>query len=676
MPRIDRSAVVFSVNCFAAAVLALLIGFGLDLPRPYWSVLTVYFVSQPLAGAVRSKSVYRVLGTLLGAVFVVWVLPPLVNQPLLLSTVVALWVGLCLGTSLLDRTPRAYVVMLAGYTAALIGFPTVDRPEMVFDIATARVEEITLGILCAAFTHSLFFPSPVGSRLQERLTTWLADADAWALDLLQQQDSLKSIADRRHLAEAATEIHLLTLLLPFDTTTFPQTMALLQAAHHRLLMLIPVLSGIDDRLRALRAIRASLDEDMTAVLAQVADWVASGADQGAGKELLELLEARKRANLSAGDWAALLRHSLLTRLQELTENLAEAHGYRLALLTLSRRSLPSLSRRLRRKVKKPLHRDFGLAALSGLSSFLTVLLVCALWILTGWTDGGSAASLAGVFCALFAALDDPAPAIFQFGLFFGLAIPVAAFYQFAILPGIDGLPLLALFLAPPLLLGGMLMVDRRTARPALASLFGFISSLALQESYSANFAAFVNSNSAAFVALAIALMVTRTIRSLSIETAARRLMLHNWSRLSSIARIASPPHPVELVAELVDRIGLLTPKLAESGDMSRVNGDDVLVDLRIGMNLALIQQYRATTRTQDYSALTTLLNHVGEHFAALSANNQPPPGDRMLSSLDSCLADALAPGGDQEVKRAGIAALVGLRRNLFPDAPAFAGSAP
>jgi uncharacterized membrane protein YccC len=40
----------------------------------------------------------------------------------LLSLALACWVGLCLYVSLLDRTPRSYVFMLAGYTAGLIGF--------------------------------------------------------------------------------------------------------------------------------------------------------------------------------------------------------------------------------------------------------------------------------------------------------------------------------------------------------------------------------------------------------------------------------------------------------------------------------------------------------------------------------------------------------------------------
>jgi uncharacterized membrane protein YccC len=40
MPKIDRMAVLFSINSYVAAMLALWIGFRLDLPRPYWAVMT------------------------------------------------------------------------------------------------------------------------------------------------------------------------------------------------------------------------------------------------------------------------------------------------------------------------------------------------------------------------------------------------------------------------------------------------------------------------------------------------------------------------------------------------------------------------------------------------------------------------------------------------------------
>ena len=51
MNILSARGIVFSVNCYVAAMLALAIAFGFDLPNPWWAVLTVYITSQPLAAA-------------------------------------------------------------------------------------------------------------------------------------------------------------------------------------------------------------------------------------------------------------------------------------------------------------------------------------------------------------------------------------------------------------------------------------------------------------------------------------------------------------------------------------------------------------------------------------------------------------------------------------------------
>src|SRR6202012_2379973 len=107
---------------------------------------------------------------------------------------------------------------------------SVGHPDQIFEVAVLRVEEISLGILCATVTHSLFFPRPVGAVLKLRLADWLKDANVWALDLIRREDG-KAATDRRHLAAAATEIHLLSLLLPFDTSALRDTVQVVQAIH-------------------------------------------------------------------------------------------------------------------------------------------------------------------------------------------------------------------------------------------------------------------------------------------------------------------------------------------------------------------------------------------------------------------------------------------------------------
>ncbi len=128
----------FSAKSFAAAMIAFYIALSIDLDRPYWCIGTVYIVSQPLAGAMRAKGIYRMCGTLVGAVAAIAMVPNLADAPVVLVAALCLWLGVCLYFSLCDRTPRSYVFMLAGYTAAIIGFPSVDQPDQIFTIALTR----------------------------------------------------------------------------------------------------------------------------------------------------------------------------------------------------------------------------------------------------------------------------------------------------------------------------------------------------------------------------------------------------------------------------------------------------------------------------------------------------------------------------------------------------------
>jgi len=134
----DPRWALFSANSFIAAMLAIYLAFRLGLQRPYWAMLTVYLTAQPLAGAVRSRAAYRLLGTLLGASAAVALVPLLVDQPSLMTLAITSWAALCLYVSLQDRTPRSYAFLLAGYTATTIAFSSVAAPHLVFEVALGR----------------------------------------------------------------------------------------------------------------------------------------------------------------------------------------------------------------------------------------------------------------------------------------------------------------------------------------------------------------------------------------------------------------------------------------------------------------------------------------------------------------------------------------------------------
>ncbi|WP_395444398.1 FUSC family protein [Caulobacter sp. UC70_42] len=664
-PKFDRHTLLFSANSFAAAMLALYIGFALGLPRPYWAMTTAYIVSQPLAGAVRSKALYRVLGTVLGAAAAVALVPNLVNAPVLLCLALALWVGGCLAISLLDRTPRSYLLMLSGYTAAIIGFPSVNQPGAIFDVAVSRVIEIGLGILCATLVHSLVFPRPVGTVLKQRLFTWLGEADRWALDVLHGEDGEAIARDRRHLAAAASEIQMLAVHLPFDTSRLRETTGVVRAMHERMLVLIPLLSGLADRMEALREIR---DDRVRAALNAVTAWIEAGSPRDRGLDLIERLD-KLAAHRRGSAWSALLIESLLARLSATVRALAEGHALMARFDDPDAPLSPGLEASTRAKGQRAMHADLPLALLSGGAAAIAILLSCATWILAGWGDGAAAPVMAAVFCCFFAAMDDPVPAIKSFGVYTLLSLPLSAIYMFAILPAIDGFPLLVLTMAPPLLFLGLYIPDPRRAGAALAVLMGFSNALALQEMFSADFASFLNGNLGQFVGLLFAIIVTAGLRSMGVDASARRLLVRTWKSLARLARARQAPEAAAFAAILVDRLGILTPKLAEAGARHDFVGVDALRDLRVGMNLVAVQAARSDLPPEGKDRLDAALDGVGDHFAALAAGAARKPSDELLARIDAALRGLSIASAASAVQ--GVSGLVGLRRNLFPEAPAF-----
>lgn len=660
MLRVTWSNVHFTVVTFAAAMLALFMAMRIDLLQPYWAMMTVYIISNPMAAAVRSKAVYRLAGTLLGATAAVIMVPRLVNSPALLCLAMAAWVGSCLAISLLDRSPRSYLMMLSGYTAAIIGFTSIYTPDNIFNLAILRVQEIVIGIVCATLVHSLWFPRPVGQTIRSRFDNWLGEADRWVQDILESGDPAATGRDRVRLAAAASEIHQLATHLPFDTSHLRETTAVVRALHDRVLLLLPLLSSLSDRLATLREQQPSLDAATQEAITAFAARLHEGSRHGTLDTLTGHLE--RLTQDSASDWYALNRAGFLTRLGETATALAEARAL-LALLHDPGAPLPAaIAATVGQAGTRPLHSDPGLAVVSGLAAGLAMLITCLVWIGLGWHEGNISAMLVAIVCCLFAALDDPTPGIKVFGITALVAFPLSTLYLFGVFPSIDSFPMLVLTLAPALIGIGLASLDPRYAMPAMMTLLSFCNTMAIQDRLYVDFATYINNSLSQFFGLFTAIYVTRSIRAISADASARRLLAHTWSSIAWLARGRGDTEPAAFASRLVDRLGLLTPRLAASRADDLV-GVDALAELRTGMDVVTLQQHRDALPASVRRPVDSLLDALAEHYAQRRA--AAAPGSGLLTCIDralQALAQLPAPAGPT------LAALVGLRRNLFPQA--------
>jgi uncharacterized membrane protein YccC len=671
MVKIKPASVIFSANCFIAALLALWIAFSIGLPRPYWAMLTVYITAQPLTGALRSKALFRVLGTALGGAAAVVIVPTFVNAPPLMALVMAGWVGFCLYLSLLDRTPRAYVFMLAGYTAAIIGFPSVTAPQAIFETALARVEEITVGIVCATLVHTIVFPRDVGRVLTARIAGFLKDSQAWMADALAGHRSGAGPRERRQLAADITELHIAATHLPFDTAQLPLRAGTVRALESRLAYMVPLISALEDRLAQLGRRGKALSRLLDDVAAWAVAWAGAGRDAEQAARLRERCRALTPAIGARSHWKTLLTVSILVRLEELIQALQDSRDLA-DVASGDRREIDGrLKTLLREPQKRRLHLDHGMAALSGLALMIAVLACCTLWIATAWPEGAVAAMMAGVFSAFFAAQDDPAPALGTLLIWIVLGIPAAALYLFLILPMIDGFAMLALALAPALLTIGYFMASPRWGLPAMAMLLGFAGGLALEANFSADLPSFLNVNLAQVAGIGAAIGATRLVRSVGAEWAARRIQRQGWRDIVALARSRRPGDADLWTSLMLDRVGLVAARAALAEPTAGIDTGGAVADMRIGLNLIDLEALTRRTDAAQAQAVARTLEGVAEVFERrLAAGTADPADPALLQSIDGAIA-GLAARGDPDPRQAGFAALVGLRRNLFPTAPPY-----
>ncbi|RUP13053.1 MAG: FUSC family protein [Methylobacterium sp.] len=664
----------FALKTYAAAMLALFLALWIDLPRPYWAVGTVYITSQVLSGATRAKAVYRVGGTVLGAAVSVVLVPNLVNEPILLSLAVALWVALCLYVSLLDRTPASYLPMLAGYTAALIGFPAVEDPGAIFDTAVARAEEISLGILCASLAATLILPQSAAPLIVGRLNLWLAEARAWiqgALAAARAPEASGTSQGRRlRLASDALGLDALGLALRNEATGAERAAEAFAPLRQHMLMVLPIVAAVADRVETLERAGA-LPARVRSFLSDLAVWLADEADDPErAAHLRGRIDGFEPTLGRNPDWTTLLLASLAARLRDvidLRQDLRALRGH-LAAGTPPRAPLAFAYTARVRSIR---HRDHGLAAFSAFGVFVGLLVCCAIWIATGWPDGSAAPMMGAVACCLFAAQDDPAPQILSFTNSALVGALGAGLYLFAVLPLATSFEMLALALAPALILCGLMMTQPRTAPMGMGAALNGATLLALQNGYSGDFAPFANGVIASVVGMWVGAVVTRLIRSVGAGWSARRLVRINRQSLAAAADGRGSGHGLELAALMLDRIGLIAPRLATLPAETSASVGDLLADVRVGINLVEVRRVRRRLTGPPRTAVDRALALAARQLRGRTGR----PDSALLAALDDGLA-AVADAAPAPERRAALIGLAGLRRGLFPDAPAYRAAPP
>ncbi|MGE7990810.1 FUSC family protein [Pseudomonas sp. NPDC089554] len=657
----------YGVRTFAASMVALYIALLMQLPRPYWAMATVYIVSSPFVGSTSSKALYRALGTLLGAGAAILLVPPLVQSPLLLSVAIALWTGTLLFLSLNLRTANNYVLMLAGYTLPMIALAVVDNPLAVFDVASSRAQEICLGIVCAAVVGAIFWPRRLAPVVVGATGNWFTEAIRYSDTYLAREASSDKVGGLRgSMVATFNSLELMIGQLGHEGAG-PHTLKNARELRGRMIHLLPVIDALDDALVALESRAPAQFAVIQPLLEQARTWLqgtAEGASEAHWNALRERIEQLQPSSEVLDQRPQLLLSNALYRLTEWVDLWQDCCTLQHALRLDDATPWRAVYRHWRLGRLTPFF-DRGLLLYSVFSTVTAIIVACGLWIGLGWNDGASAVILAAIACSFFAAMDDPAPQIYRFFFWTLLSVIFSSVYLFLVLPNLHDFPMLVLAFAVPFICVGTLTVQPRFYLGTLLTIVNTSTFISIQGAYDADFLAFINANLAGPVGLLFAFIWTLLLRPFGVELAAKRMTRFAWRDIVEMTAPATLAEQRQVGVQMLDRLMQHLPRLSQTGQDSGA----ALRDLRVGLNLLDLLAYLPRVGQQPRERLRTVIEEVGEHYAAcLRAGERLHAPSALLRNMERA-RQALALGdasdrGDARVHL--LHALSGLRLALLP----------
>lgn len=631
----DAHALLYSIRSFAAAMLAYYLALAIGLERPSWAIITVYIVSQTSVGASLSRSLYRLAGTVAGAGATVLIVPTFVNTPILCSVMLTGWITFCLYLSLLERTPRAYAFVLAGYTASLIGFPAVADPGTVFNIAIIRVQEIVIGIACAALIHRYILPTRISGLFNSKLAQTLDAARQRIADTLAGKSDTQS--EPLHLALALQFLQGISHHIPYDFALSVPVRQARKALHDRLARLVIVNGELRDRLQAI----AQMPADTRTLLDDVQAWLNCG-DSGKRKNTAKTLQQRS-AQL-AQRYAA----QALTFEDALQVNFLRYIAESIALLQQCERlseaihhARPATMQAEDRTAKGYVfHRDPLSAARTALGAFVIILSGCLAWIYSAWPDGGTAVSILGVCCTLFGSFDTPAPHIVKYIIGSVWGVIISLIYSFALLPPIGDFPVLVAVLAPVYLLAGSLQARPPTTFMAMGITLTLPVLCELGARYSGDFADAANTAIALFLATGFAVIGMSLLQTVQADAAINRLLKLCQRDIRRSVNGAFRGDETHWTNLMIDRVALLLPRLPRSGQSSARALDRLVHFLRIGLCVMRLRRCETPAGSDIHEVLyrlthTTVTEALRERIAAMADSCLPTTDEHSRQLVDS-----------------------------------------
>ncbi|MDS7924168.1 FUSC family protein [Acinetobacter sp. V115_6] len=609
--RPSRLDLIFALKTFIAGMLALFVSFELDLINPMWSIGTVLIIANPYSGMVSSKCVYRVVGTIGGAVIALTLTPHLINTPWIFTVVLSLWVGFALYVSLLDRTPRSYAFMLAGYSTAMIVFNAITYIDQynIFDIALARVIEISIGVISSAVVSATILPMHIGSAIKQRVIKALKDTENLFANLLNTDSQQNNTQLLAAITRDTTDIHALAVHLSYEKGELHGMTKPLQEMLHQISMVVANLVALSERIKQLQELR--FIETHAEKLQQLSAHVVQFLEQ---KDLIIDENILQLPDDFESDFASLME-SASTHQQVLVAamkmDVRHFISNVLAVKVLWQRiqqgnkEIPDNITPMTTKYPS-LHRDHGVAIRGGISAVLITFIVTGVWIVSGWKAGFMMAQMGAVTACILTALDNPVPVLRIF-IWGSIASAVLVFvYAFGIFPHVTTFWELGLVLLPMFLFAVSMMANQMLMPVGMVLGINTMMGLNLHNAYSMDAVSYLDSSFAMILGVLVSLIVIDVVRAMSPDTSASRILALHYRAMRQAIYL---PYGLDFKVHLrsmLDRIGILNSKMVQSDEI-KASIQQALIESSSIVDLSRLQEL-----ANQFPQTSELTQHIGD----------------------------------------------------------------
>ena len=594
--RPSRLDIIFACKTFVAGMLALFISFELDLINPMWSIGTVLIIASPYSGMVSSKCIYRLVGTAAGAIIALLLTPHFINTPWLFTIILALWVGFALYISLLDRTPRSYVFMLAGYSTAMIVYNAITYVDTynIFDIALARVLEISVGVISTAVVSATFFPVHVGAMIKQRVIKTLQDLENIFEKLISAQDTNQNYTQILGvITRDASDIHALAVHLAYEKGELQGMTKPLQEMLHQVSLVVANLVAMSQRIKQLEQMPLTTLAPRLSQLRQQTLQFLNQEKQLTADNLGDLPPQFEQdfseliAMASSGQKTVLaalkmdVRHFIANMLavKLLWQQIQKGHKEIPSDITTITTKYPSL------------HRDHGIAVRGGISAVLITFIVTGAWILSGWKAGFMMAQMGAITACILTALDNPVPVlrIFIWGSI--VSAGLVFIYAFGVFPHITHFWQLALVLFPIFLVAVSMMANQMLMPIGMVLGINTMMGLNLHNKYSMDAVSYLDSSFAMILGVLVSLIVIDLVRAVSPDTSATRILsLHYQAMRQALTLSYGIDFKIHL-RSMLDRVGVLNSKMVQNAELKYAI-QNALIESASIVDLVRLQEIR------------------------------------------------------------------------------------